>query len=286
MANIWITGADGQLGRALRDKSFSPLDELFFTDRELDITDPAAVADFVDRREIDTIVNCAAYTAVDAAERDEQQALAINRDGPAILAALCREQGLFLLHISTDYVFDGRADAPYNERVAPSPLSAYGRSKLAGEQAVRRSGCLYMILRTSWLYSLRGNNFPNTILRLAAENATLRVVDDQVGSPTFAGDLADAICRVLSTDDLPEHEGVYHYANAGACSRYELARELLEIRSLPTELLPVKTSDFPTLAPRPSYSALDSGKLRDRFGIEIPDWRDALRRCFLPHPSI
>jgi dTDP-4-dehydrorhamnose reductase len=281
MANIWITGADGQLGSALRDKSFSPLDELFFTDRELDITDPAAVADFVDRREIDSIVNCAAYTAVDAAERDEQQALAINRDGPAILAALCRKQGVFLLHLSTDYVFDGRAAAPYNERVAPSPLSAYGRSKLAGEQAVRRSGCLYMILRTSWLYSLRGNNFPNTILRLAAENATLRVVDDQVGSPTFAGDLADAICRVLATDDLPEHEGVYHYANAGSCSRYELARELLRLRSLPTELLPVKTSDFQTLAPRPPYSALDSGKLRDRFGVDVPDWRDALRRCFL-----
>ncbi|MDR2414367.1 MAG: dTDP-4-dehydrorhamnose reductase [Odoribacteraceae bacterium] len=280
MANIWITGADGQLGKALREKHFNPLDELFFTDREVDITDPRAITDFANKNDVDTIINCAAYTNVDRAEDHEQDARAVNRDGVANLAALCREQGNLLVHLSTDYVFDGETNAPYHERHATNPLSAYGRTKRDGELAIRRSGCLHLIIRTSWLFSSTGDNFPRAILRLAAERDELRVVNDQTGSPTFAGDLADAILRLLSVDELPEYQGIYHYANAGSCSRYDLAREILALSGSTCRVIPVTTAELPARAPRPPYSVLDSRKIRDAFGLEIPDWRDALRRCF------
>ncbi|MDR2131697.1 MAG: dTDP-4-dehydrorhamnose reductase [Odoribacteraceae bacterium] len=279
MANIWITGANGQLGSTLREKRFSPLDETFFTDVEVDITDPKAVNSFMARHEIDTVINCAAYTAVDRAEEEAEAAARINRDGAASVARACREQGALLIHLSTDYVFDGDGSAPYAEKARANPLTVYGRTKREGEIAIKGSGCLYLILRTAWLFSGHGNNFLKTILRLAGERDELRVVNDQVGCPTYAGDLADAILALLAADDLPEHEGIFHYVNDGACTWYDFAREIVALSGVACTVLPVTTGEYPAPARRPSYSVLDTAKIRATFGLEIPGWQDALRRC-------
>ncbi|MDR1273127.1 MAG: dTDP-4-dehydrorhamnose reductase [Odoribacteraceae bacterium] len=278
--NIWITGANGQLGTALRAKTFPALDEVFFTDvEEVDITDTKAVFAFVELHEIDTIVNCAAYTAVDRAEDEVEKAEKINRDGAANLAKASYALNCLLIHISTDYVFDGVHDTPYVEKDAVNPRTVYGRTKREGERAIIRSGCLHLILRTAWLYSEFGANFFKTILRLAGEREELQVVNDQVGSPTYAGDLADAILCLLATEDLPEHGGIFHYVNEGACTWYEFAREIVALSGKACRVTPVTTAQYPTRAVRPAYSVLDTAKIRATFGLEIPGWQDALRRC-------
>jgi len=278
MANILITGANGQLGSEFQKRTFSLLDEIFYTDiEELDITDLRAVISFVERNDIDTIINCAAYTAVDRAEEDAERAAKINRDAVKNLATAATRLGCLLVHISTDYVFDGQQDHPYTEKDTPNPQTVYGRTKWEGEQAIRESGCMHIIIRTAWLYSEFGNNFVETMLRVGSEREDLNVVHDQLGSPTYAGDLADAIIKILERDDLPEHEGTYHYSNEGICSWYEFAKEIMKLGEKDCEVHPITTAEYPTKAQRPAYSVLDKTKMKETFGVEVPEWRTSLR---------
>ena len=280
MANILITGANGQLGSEFQERKFSLLDEVFYTDvEELDITDLKAICSFIEVHEIDTIINCAAYTAVDRAEEEEEKAALINRDAVANLAKAAARLDCLLIHISTDYVFDGIHDHPYTEKEATNPQTVYGRTKLEGEQAIKRSGCMHIIIRTAWLYSSFGHNFVKTICRLAKEKEEVNVVDDQWGTPTYAGDLADAIIKMLENDELPEHEGIYHFTNEGSCSWYEFAKEIVSLSGESCQVNPISTDQYPVKAKRPFYSVLDKAKIKREFEIEIPEWKEALIRC-------
>ncbi len=279
MANILVTGAGGQLGNELRKIGFSPLDEVFFTDiAELDITDKKAVENYVSRNDIDTIVNCAAYTAVDKAEEEPEKAELINVKAVENLAEVASREGCLLVHVSTDYVFDGGASEPYTEKSLVNPQTVYGRTKLAGERAIKKSGCLAIVIRTAWLYSEYGNNFVKTILRLAQEKGEVNVVADQVGTPTYAVDLAVAIVRVLADDCVADKTGIYHFSNEGTCSWYEFAREIVRLSGAKCSVKAVTTADYPAKAHRPAYSALDKTKIKREFGVEVPEWREALER--------
>lgn len=279
MANILVTGANGQLGSELRKIGFSALDEVFYTDvAELDITDYAAVERFVKDKEIDTIINCAAYTAVDKAEEEPQLAAKINTEAVTNLARAAAKEGCLLIHISTDYVFDGTGTKPYSEKDKPCPVSVYGKTKLAGEEAILKSRCFHIIIRTAWLYSSFGNNFVKTILRLASERPEINVVSDQVGSPTYAGDLAAAIVAIMDNEERIEHEGIYHYSNEGVCSWYDFAAEIVRLSGKECRVKPVTTAEYPTKTQRPAYSVLDKSKIKKTFGIEIPAWKDALAK--------
>ena len=279
MANILVTGAGGQLGNELRKIGFSPLDEVFFTDiAELDITDKKAVENYVSRNDIDTIVNCAAYTAVDKAEEEPEKAELINVEAVENLAEVASREGCLLVHVSTDYVFDGGASEPYTEKSLVNPQTVYGRTKLAGERAIKKSGCLAIVIRTAWLYSEYGNNFVKTILRLAQEKGEVNVVADQVGTPTYAVDLAVAIVRVLADDCVADKTGIYHFSNEGTCSWYEFAREIVRLSGAKCSVKAVTTADYPAKAHRPAYSALDKTKIKREFGVEVPEWREALER--------
>lgn len=279
MANILVTGANGQLGSELRKAGFSALDEVFFTDvAELDITDYAAVEKFVKDNEIDTIINCAAYTAVDKAEDEPELAEKINTQAVANLAKAAAKEDCLLIHISTDYVFDGTASEPYSEKAKTCPVSVYGRTKLAGEQAILKSGCFYIIIRTAWLYSSFGNNFVKTILRLAGERKEISVVSDQVGTPTYAEDLAKAIVAIMENEERIEHEGIYHFSNEGVCSWYDFAVEIVKLGKKDCKVLPVTTAEYPAKTRRPAYSVLDKTKIKHTFGIEIPEWKESLEK--------
>lgn len=279
MANILVTGANGQLGSELRKIGFTALDELFFTDvAELDITDYSAIECFVKENEIDTIINCAAYTAVDKAEDEPELAEKINTQAAANLAKAASKGDCLLIHISTDYVFDGTGSEPYTEKSRPCPVSVYGKTKLAGEQAILKSGCFHMIIRTAWLYSTFGNNFVKTILRVAGERPELNVVSDQVGSPTYAEDLARAIVAIMDNEERIEHQGIYHFSNEGVCSWYDFATEIVRLGGKACKVNPVTTAEYPTKTKRPAYSVLDKSKIKQTFGIEIPDWKNALER--------
>lgn len=280
MANILVTGANGQLGTALKRIGFTMLDDVFYTDlAELDITDREAVRRFVQLHEIDTIINCAAYTAVDKAEDEPEKAALINTEAVANLATVAYDEDCLLIHVSTDYVFDGTATEPYTEKSRVNPQSVYGRTKLAGEKAIAASHCLSVIIRTAWLYSEDGNNFVKTMLRLAKEKGELRVVSDQIGSPTYAGDLAKAIVAIVSDDNVMEKPGVYHYSNEGICSWYEFAREIMSVGGMECRVEPLTTEQYPTKAKRPAYSVLDKTKIKKSFSLEIPEWQEALTRC-------
>lgn len=280
MANILVTGANGQLGSELKKIGFSPLDEVFFTDvAELDITNKEAVECYVKRNDIDTIVNCAAYTAVDRAEEEPEKAELINVKAVENLAEVASREGCLLVHVSTDYVFDGTASEPYTEKSPVNPQTVYGRTKLAGERAVKKSGCLAIIIRTAWLYSEYGSNFVKTILRLAKEKGELNVVADQVGTPTYAADLAAAIVHVLADDCVAEKTGVYHFSNEGVCSWYEFAQEIVRLGGVKCNVNAVTTADYPAKAHRPAYSALDKTKIRNIFKVKVPCWRDSLKEC-------
>lgn len=279
MANILVTGANGQLGSELKKIGFSPLDEVFFTDvAELDITNKEAVECYVKRNDIDTIVNCAAYTAVDRAEEEPEKAELINVKAVENLAEVASREGCLLVHVSTDYVFDGTASEPYTEKSPVNPQTVYGRTKLAGERAVKKSGCLAIIIRTAWLYSEYGSNFVKTILRLAKEKGELNVVADQVGTPTYAADLAAAIVHVLADDCVAEKTGVYHFSNEGVCSWYEFAQEIVRLGGVKCNVNAVTTADYPAKAHRPAYSALDKTKIKQVFGVAVPEWKEALGR--------
>ncbi|MFA5849746.1 MAG: dTDP-4-dehydrorhamnose reductase [Bacteroidales bacterium] len=289
LTGLLITGANGQLGKELRRHLDSGADnvkvllslfpQVFYTDiAELDICNTQAVKQFVNTNKIGMIINCAAYTAVDKAEDEIEAAQRINGEAPGILAEAASETGAMLIHISTDYVFNGKSNIPYTERDQTSPHSVYGRTKLAGEYAIASSGCSYVILRTSWLYSDFGNNFVKTILRLASERDTLNVVFDQTGTPTNAADLASVIVTIASHIN----EGTaatYHFSNEGVCSWYDFATEIVNYYGLKCNVLPVNSDMFPSRALRPVYSVLNKSKIKAEFGIEIRHWRTALLDC-------
>lgn len=281
MLNILITGADGQLGREMRILASVSPNNYIPTDRaELDITDRAAVVDALRRTKADVVVNCAAYTDVERAEEDEAAAERLNCLAVRNLAEAARETGATLIHISTDYVFAGDASTPYDEEAPTAPRSVYGRTKRAGEEAIAASGCKYLIFRTAWLYSEFGENFLLKMLRLTAERDRLRVVCDQIGTPTYAGDLAMALFSIIDAGLYAGREGIYHFTDEGVCSWYDFAVEIAaEAGHDRCTIEPCRTAEYPTRAERPAYSVLDKTKFRRTFGIEIPHWRYSMRYC-------
>ena len=273
---VLVTGANGQLGSELR--VIASADYLFTDIAELDICSEEAVAEFVERNSVDVIVNCAAYTNVDRAEEEEDVAERVNSTAVAILARVAKRRGARLIHISTDYVFGGeRFETPIVETAEPSPLGVYGRTKLLGERAIEESGCKYAIIRTSWLYSTYGKNFVKTILHLASERDELRVVSDQIGSPTYARGLAEVIVRICEREEFDS--GLYHYSNRGEISWYDFARAIVEIGGAECRVVPCTTAEYGAKAPRPAYSVLDTSKICNALRCEIPDWRVSLEEC-------
>ena len=277
---IVITGANGQLGRELSRLGAVSPNEYIPTDiAELDITDKEAVEAYFAENRIDVIVNCAAYTNVDRAEDDEAAAMKLNADAVGNLAAAAKAMGAMLIHISTDYVFGTDGNTPRTEDMPTAPLGVYGRTKLAGEKAVAESGCRAIILRTAWLYSEFGGNFLKTMLRLTAENKALKVVFDQVGTPTYAGDLALAIFSIIDGEVYEGREGLYHFSNEGACSWFDFATEISVAAGHECKIIPCHSSEFPSKVVRPPYSVLDKSKFKSTFGIEIPHWRESMLYC-------
>ncbi|MDR2436326.1 MAG: dTDP-4-dehydrorhamnose reductase [Puniceicoccales bacterium] len=268
---LLITGRTGQLGLELA--ALFP-DAISTSSGELDITDERAVAAFVARHGIDVIVNCAAYTAVDGAEDERELAEKINTNGPLNLA----KTGAKIIHISTDYVFGGTNFKPYIEMDEPNPCSVYGETKLAGERAVLGNAQTAVIIRTSWLYSPHRHNFVKTMVRLGASNASLNVVSDQVGTPTYAADLAGAIFAIIPQIKLGQ-KAVYHFSNEGVCSWYDFAVEIMSLRGLKCKINPIASEDYPMKARRPFYSVLGKAKIKRDFGIVIPHWRESLQKC-------
>lgn len=281
MLDILVTGADGQLGREMRRLGqLSPNNYIHTDIADLDITDADAVRAFVRANGIGVIVNCAAYTDVERAEEEPSAAERLNRLGVENLARAAAEADATLFHISTDYVFGGNASVPYTEECPTAPLGAYGRTKLAGEEAVRASGCKHLILRTSWLYSEYGNNFLKKMLRLTAEKEHLKVVFDQIGTPTYAGDLAMTLFSIIEGGYYPGNEGTYHFSNEGVASWYDFAVEIASsVGHDKCRIRPCRTSEFPAKAPRPAYSVLDKSRIKRTFGIEIPHWGESMRYC-------
>ena len=278
---ILITGAKGQLGNELKllGKKYPDFQFTFTDVEELDITDMQAVSAFFDKLHPDVIVNCAAYTAVDKAEQEPDLALKINALAVRNLSNACGEFNALLIHISTDYIFNGKGYRPYVETDTPEPVSSYARSKYAGETQMLSSCRNGIILRTSWLYSAFGNNFVKTILKYGKERGNLNVVYDQIGCPSYAKDLAAAILEIIPK--LTDHEGVeiFHYTNEGVASWYDFAKAIIEFSGIKCLINPVETKDYPLPAERPFYSVLNKAKFKERFGIEIPYWRDSLEDC-------
>lgn len=280
--NILVTGANGQLGSEMRLVSAASSDRYIFTDvQELDITDRPAVFEFVKRERVDAIVNCAAFTNVDAAEDAAELAERLNGEAVGNLADAMAAAGGFLLHISTDYVFGGDAlNTPVTEDIQPNPTGVYGLTKLHGEQAVLRSGCSYVIIRTAWLYSEYGKNFLRTMLRLTSERPEIRVVFDQAGTPTYALDLARAIFHILQNRLYKGREGIYHYSNEGVCSWFDFAREIArQAGRTDCKVLPCHSGEFPSKVRRPAYSVLDKTRIKETFGVDVPYWTDSLAEC-------
>ena len=281
MSNILITGAKGQLGSCLRDLSHGDeRNRYFYTDvDELDITSLDQVEDYVSKHDIEVIINAAGYTAVDKAETDEERCFLINRDATRNLALVTKRHDIFLVHISTDYVFDGTSSIPYKPEDPVNPQSVYGQSKAAGEAAIREIGCHAVIVRTSWLYSEYGGNFVKTMLRLGREKDELRVVDDQFGGPTYAGDLAQFIMTVVRQRNFIEGLKIYHFANQGVISWNEFAHQIMRNASLSCKVLPISTAEYGAAAPRPASSVFDLSAVNQDFGIEIPQWYESLKKC-------
>lgn len=276
---ILVTGANGQLGKSIR-KVFSgdPSLEVIYTDvAELDITDREEVDHFIRENKLDFIINCAAYTAVDKAEKDDLRAAAINTGAVGNIAQAAALHKVKVIHISTDYVFNGENYRPYEENDEPYPRSIYGRTKLEGEGILTSFCTNSLIIRTAWLYSEFGGNFVASMLRLASERPSLNVVSDQIGSPTYAGDLAEAIHHIIKHDKwLP---GIYHYTNEGVASWFDFSKAIFEIAGKKVEVNPIPSSQYPTPAKRPLYSVLGKMKIKNTYGVKIPYWRDSLKKC-------
>ena len=277
---ILITGANGQLGNALREASLEGGHRYIFTDvAEVDITSAAAIDEIFSRDGVEVVINCAAYTAVDKAEDEPTLAEEINHHAVALLAKACVKHNATLIHISTDYIFDGASSTPYDEASEAKPLSVYGATKWAGECAIAESGCRHIVIRTSWLYSPFGRNFCKTIRELSSSKESLMVVCDQIGTPTYAGDLAEAIIHIIKSNQLDKC-GSYNFSNEGVCSWYDFAVEIARLSgNTICEIKPCRSEEYPTKATRPRYSVLDKSKIKATFGIEIAEWQKSLAKC-------
>lgn len=278
-----VTGSGGQLGSEIEflSSQYSGNDFRFHNSKSLDITDrkklKAEILDF----KPDYFINCAAYTAVDLAEDEVQKALKVNGEAVGNIAGLCKEHDVVLMHISTDYVFDGTGSVPYQPSDKCNPLGSYGNSKRQGELEILSKEMDAFIFRTSWVYSSYGKNFVKTMLRLGKERSELNVVSDQFGSPTYAADLAQALLHIVATESKPTGTEIHHYCNDGVCSWNEFAAEIMDVAELECEVGAITTAEYPTKAARPGYSVLDTSSLKERFeGIEVPNWKKALVRCF------
>ena len=277
--SILVTGANGQLGNEMQVLARENLQHTyFFTDvQELDICDEQAVYAYVSEHKIDIIVNCAAYTAVDKAEDNVELCDKLNNIAPGYLARAAQANGAAMIQVSTDYVFDGTAHIPYTEEEPTCPASVYGSTKLAGEQNVMDHCEKAMVIRTAWLYSIYGNNFVKTMIRLGQERDTLGVIFDQIGTPTYANDLAQAIFAAINKGVV---RGIYHFSDEGVCSWYDFTVAIHRLAGIAScKVKPLHTADYPAKAPRPHYSVLDKTKIKDTFGIEIPHWEESLKRC-------
>ena len=276
---ILVTGSNGQLGSEM--VALQPQEthhQWFNLDiNELDITDKNAVEQFVVNNKIDGIINCAAYTNVDKAEEDVALCYKVNRDAPQYLAQAIEKVGGFIIHISTDYVFDGTNNIPYTEQDKPNPVTIYGKSKIEGEQYVCESCKQHIIIRTAWVYSSYGKNFVKIMIKLGEEKPSLGVIFDQIGSPTYARDLAKAIITIVNQGIIP---GIYNFSNEGVISWYDFTKNIHQLANITScKVAPIHTADYPTLAQRPHFSVLDKTKIKNTYNIEIPYWRDSLEEC-------
>jgi dTDP-4-dehydrorhamnose reductase len=276
---ILVTGSDGQLGREfqLLAAEFPVFEFIFLNKDQLSITDQEAIRTLFHQKRPGYCLNCAAYTAVDKAETDRQTAWEVNAQGPAFLASACKEFNAKFLHISTDYVFDGKAESPYATDAATNPQGVYGATKLEGEQRVLTIHPESLIIRTSWVYSVFGKNFVKTMIRLMQEKPELNVVNDQFGSPTWAADLANAVLQIISGQQWGN--GVFHYCNRGIISWYDFAKKIAELIQSSCKINPIPSTSYPTPARRPAYSALDTSRMEKEFGIEMADWDKSLQAC-------
>ena len=280
MTSILVTGANGQLGSEIKDLAgnYPDLDFTYIDIEDLDLTDSSAVKSFMDAESFDFCINCAAYTAVDKAEDEPEKAKSVNVDAVLNLANSCRKHEVLMIHLSTDYVFNGKAYKPYGEQDETGPQSVYGATKLEGEKALAASGAPYLIIRTSWLYSAYGNNFVKTMRRLGVEKPNLTVVADQVGTPTNAADLARAILELMPMIMVADSGSIFHYSNEGVASWYDFARAVMQFSQLDCEVQPIESKDFPAKASRPFYSVLNKTKIKSRFDLQIPHWQDSLKK--------
>ena len=281
--NILVTGANGQLGHEMQRVAKSSNHNYIFTDvadgyEKLDITNIEDIRNMVKNNNVDIIVNCAAYTNVDKAESDYDTANLINNTAAGNLATAMKEAGGTLIHISTDYVFQGDRNTPCQEDWTTNPLGVYGKTKLAGEAAIATTGCNSIIIRTAWLYSQWGKNFVKTMQSLTATHDTLKVVFDQVGTPTFAGDLADTIAHIINTGQTNK-TGIYHFSNEGVCSWYDFAKMICKLSGNTCDISPCYSEEFPSPVKRPHFSVLDKKKIKETFGIKVPYWTDSLEVC-------
>jgi dTDP-4-dehydrorhamnose reductase len=278
---ILVTGANGQLGKELQMLApvFPGYQFLFVTKEELSIEDADATERYFSAQPIDFCINCAAYTAVDKAETEQANAFLINATAVATLALACKKNNAQLIHISTDYVFDGTANQPYKETDKPNPVSIYGKSKLQGEAWAMQNAPSTIIIRSAWLYSSFKNNFVKTMLRLMQEKESITVVNDQLGCPTYAADLAAAILHIIASGKSKTNPGIYHYTNAGITNWYGFAVAIKKITGSNCTINPITTAQYPTAAKRPAYSVLDTSKIKETFAVAAPDWEESLKRC-------
>lgn len=278
---ILVTGANGQMGNELQALAagFADYRFLFVTKEELNIADATATEKFFSEHTIDFCINCAAYTAVDKAETEPESALLINTTAVATLAAVCEKNNTQLIHISTDYVFDGTANQPYKETDKTNPVSVYGKSKLKGEELAMQNAPSTIIIRTAWLYSSFKANFVKTMLRLMKEKESINVVSDQFGCPTYAADLAAAIMQIITSNQSNKNPGIYHYSNAGITNWYEFAVAIKELTGSNCIVNPITTAEYPTAAKRPAYSVLDTAKIKEAFKLDTPNWETSLQKC-------
>jgi len=273
---ILVTGANGQLGQCLQSLELeSDFEFTFFSSLKLDVTSKESIKKAF-KPEYSFCINCAAYTAVDQAESEKEKASLINNIAVKSIALACKENNITLIHISTDFVFNGEAKQPYNESDLPDPISVYGKTKLDGEIAIKNNLTKYFIIRTSWLYSQYGNNFLKSMLNLAITRDRLSVVNDQIGTPTFALDLAKVILELIKQNN---NFGIYHYSNNGAASWYDFAKAIFTKTNTNILVDSIPTSDYPTAAKRPNYSILDKSKIINTFGIKVPHWEESLDKC-------
>jgi dTDP-4-dehydrorhamnose reductase len=279
MYDVLITGCNGQLGSSIKELANNYNFEFEYTDKEeLDIIDIEALDRFFRNNKKDFIINCAAYTSVDNAESDYENAMRLNCLAAANLALMSNKYNSKLIHISTDFVFDGAKNTPYTEEDKANPLSVYGESKLAGEETVFQNSNSAIIIRTSWLYSNYGHNFVKTILKYAREKGSLKVVYDQIGAPTYAKDLAKAVLDMLLKIEFNK-KILYHYSNEGVASWYDFAKAIVELSNIDCKVEAIETKDYPTPAKRPHYSVMNKSKIKDEFSLDIPYWRDSLKEC-------